>query len=57
MEEGSGADGRASQAGGGFPLMRVSGQRCSMIPRLLQLCRSLPCQFSMSVSAEVGLWH
>lgn len=57
MEEGSGADGRASEAGGGFALMCVSGQRCSMIPRLLQLCRSLPCQFSVSVSAEVGLWH
>lgn len=51
MEEGSRADGRARE----FPLMCVSGQRCSMLPWPLQLCWSLPCQFSMSVSAEAGL--
>lgn len=54
-EEGSGADGRASQAGRDFPLMCASGQRFSMLPQLLQLCCSFPCQFSVSVSAEVGL--
>lgn len=55
MEEGSRADGRASQVGRDFPLMCVSGQHCSMLLQPLQLWHSLPCQFSMSVSVQRGL--
>lgn len=55
IHEGSRADGRMSQVGRDFTLMCVSGQGCSRLPQPLQLCCFLPCQFSMSVSAEVGL--
>lgn len=54
MEEGSRADGRGSQVGRDFPLMCV-WQHCSMLLQPLQLWASVPCQFSVSVSAEVGL--
>lgn len=55
MEEGSRAGGRGSQVGRDFPLMCVSEQCCSMLPQPLQLWHSPPCQFSTSVSAELGL--
>lgn len=54
MQEGSRADGRGSQVGRDFPLMCV-WQHCSMLLQPLQLWASVPCQFSVSVSAEVGL--